>query len=111
MNGKSVNRLERLLDDWEVTNQKILTDQSRLVTELKEDENKWFQTVKKWNDEKAEWDEGDTGKQRRDIMNALQHGVNVRNAFVKNLLVVRDMIVLIWKMIWWRVFCARLLWR
>ena len=83
---ESVNRLERLLDDWEVTNQKILTDQSRLVTELKEDENKWFQTVKKWNDEKAEWDEGDTGKQRRDIMNTLQHGVNVRNAFVKNLL-------------------------
>ena len=82
----SVNRLERLLDDWEVRNQTIVSDQDKLKANLKREES-WFVNVKFWTNEWEEWKQGEIATTRSNLNEALRRGSNFTDSmFVQQFL-------------------------
>ena len=59
----SVKHLAKLLHNWEIENQTIVTDQKKLLEDVKNKEEE-FQIVEKWNEEKSKWCQGDTATDR-----------------------------------------------
>ena len=82
---ESVNRLERLLDNWEQRNQQIVSDMEKLLADFKREE-RWLLNTKKWNEEKHEFQQGETATQRNKLILAIKQREYINNDFVQEFL-------------------------
>ena len=88
---ESVEYFVTLLDDWEKRNQKLTSHQEELAADLQE-EVMWFEKVKSWNVEKAEWQHGESGTKRARILQAIQQGSDfIADSDVQQLLQSRNL--------------------